>query len=494
MRGVPGSAQAKPIIPRAVPPPPVVPAQRRPVDAQTKATPGRGVLPPPVAPMGGKPLVQTKPAFRGVAPPPVRFGSPPQTPAKPATGQRRRLAPPAVSGNGALPQHPRTASAQMKPAGVAPPPVRFGAPPLAGGQRGSGSGRMAQMRPGSAGVIQPMKAAKKKEATPKDQRAAWFEDTKARAANCQGEIIAEGLQGTLAYELYENMLNQIRVIGTAKDENHGKAAAAFEEFGGLEQKILEFLKLHRASTSFKFLNPIKSGSHYSVTGAWDDTNSLDNLFDVYRQGKSRNKGEDLLTFQSGRVTESIRKIPFDHFKAHAPEALVSFVQHLYATYHLEEAKNRIIDNRPVDDRNSKSLNSSQPGSMRSQHMNESGALPDISDKEIPKQMQKLQDYVSIYSGVPNNVADKAQSIGYVEYTAPGMSRDDGRVLFDYKTGQVYITASHYGYFRRLKGPHQTRRFEVLGQSRTGMERTNNAGPEKNPFFLVLPPPNMLKAT
>jgi hypothetical protein len=354
---------------------------------------------------------------------------------------------------------------------------------------------MAQMRPGSAGVIQPMKkSAKKKEMTPKEQRAAWLEDTTARAEKCQGEIFAGGLHDSLAYRLYGDMLNKIQIIRTTKDDNPEKAVAAFEEFGGLEQKIIEFLELHHASAKFSFLSKGKSGSHYSEKGVWSDTNSLDNLFDVYRQGKSRKKDEDLLTFRPGQATESIRKIPFEHFKAHAPEALASFVQHLYATYYLKEAKNRIIDNRTDDDRNSRSLNSSEPGSMRSQHMNESGALPDISGKEVPEQMRQLHDYVGIYSGVPNNVADKAESIGYVEYTAPGMSRDDGRVLFDYKTGQVYITASHYGYFRRLKGPEQTKRFQILGQSRTGMERTDDAGPEKNPFFLVLPPSNMSTAT
>lgn len=93
MAGISGPTRAKQAELRAVPPPPVEPAQPRHAGIQAKVVPGRHT-PPPLAPIGGKPSAQAKPLFPGVAPPPF---APLRGRAMPAQTKGARVVPPPVA-------------------------------------------------------------------------------------------------------------------------------------------------------------------------------------------------------------------------------------------------------------------------------------------------------------------------------------------------------------------------------------------------------------
>lgn len=317
-------------------------------------------------------------------------------------------------------------------------------------------------------------------------RKAWVEEIQKAQIDYMQKIFDFEINGDMADSLMLQINACAGIIRGATDNSHKAAAEpAYENFRGLCAQLDLAIAKKAELEKYKKIPDKEIGKYFDDRNKWDG-DDLNMLYRTYKESKKSLKVSNF-KFKDGKFEEKIRIISFEDFSKYAPPSLTIFIKHLYVTFFNEKCHELIIDNRNQDQKIFGTLNSPLPGAMRSQHMNQSGALPDISKTPVPKYMQPLDDYIATFSGVPNNVADKGSSVGYVEYTAPGMSKHEGRVVFDYKQGKVYVNASHYGYFHR-EGPKDKRALVESGQVRDGkFTATEDHGNQKNPFFLILPP-------
>lgn len=395
-------------------------------------------------------------------PPPTRYGPPGTGQTKPAATAEARLAVPVTA-----PSPPRHS----------PPPTQFGS---------SLQRQIAPLplRPGIA--VQRMLAKPQHVKKLADIRKGWVEEIEQARLDYIEKISVTNIGGAMTDSLMTQINDCLGIIRGATDNFHKTAAEpAYAKFQGLCGQLNQAISKMETLDTFKKVSSEITGVYYETEKQWDGED-LTTLYQTYKQNK-KNLEHSKFEFQDGKFKEKIRIISFEDFAKSAPIALIYFIKHLYLTFHNKKSHEFIIDNRSTDEKLFGTLNSSLPGAMRSQHMNQSGALPDISKLPLPEHMIPLDKYVATFSGVPHNVLDKGTSVGYVEYTAPGMSKHEGRVIFDYKQGRVYVNASHYGYFHRA-GPKEKPTLVESGQSRNGQFVANEEhGNEKNPFFLILPP-------
>lgn len=137
---------------------------------------------------------------------------------------------------------------------------------------------------------------------------------------------------------------------------------------------------------------------------------------------------------------NIPKIPWSHAKAAMPSAQKDLVWQIYLAW----KHGKVLDQRTALEKKDKKKNSSNPGALRSWHMNEQAQLPDISGAAIPGNAQDLHAHYAAHSVKPYE-EPAAGPIGYAEYTGTGIQGDahDSKIVLDYKSGLVYITLTHY---------------------------------------------------
>lgn len=140
-------------------------------------------------------------------------------------------------------------------------------------------------------------------------------------------------------------------------------------------------------------------------------------------------------------------------EAGLPGPLMAFMRSLY----MEWRRGSWIDERPASEVIRGTFTSEEPGSLRSWHQNTEGQLPDISAAPVPDYAHDFHDYYTTTSNVGAKQANKGSKdtgpIGYAEYTGNGILNDvhHCKLVFDYKSGLVFVTASHYEAFTTKDG-------------------------------------------
>ena len=142
------------------------------------------------------------------------------------------------------------------------------------------------------------------------------------------------------------------------------------------------------------------------------------------------------------------KIGWSQAKLVMPSAQRDLIWQIYLSWKY----GKVLDRRTKEEKAGKTKNSSTPGALRSWHMNEQNQLPDIEDAQIPGHAQGLHDHYLANSKKPyDEPADGP--VGYAEYTGTGIYKDahNSKIVLDYKTGQIFLTLSHYKLWNKGHG-------------------------------------------
>ncbi len=148
-----------------------------------------------------------------------------------------------------------------------------------------------------------------------------------------------------------------------------------------------------------------------------------------------------------RDTTQIPRVSLSQCSIYFPKTLTKLIQNIYNSW----TANSFIDERTTTQVNDKSSTTPIPGAIRCAHLNDNGALPDISNLPTPPNGKPLEQHLLSHSKLSHNMAHKkhhktsSEPQGYAEYTGVGISNDAHhvRLVFDYKQGIIYLSVTHY---------------------------------------------------
>jgi len=150
-----------------------------------------------------------------------------------------------------------------------------------------------------------------------------------------------------------------------------------------------------------------------------------------------------------RSMPSIKVLKATEIKTIFPEPLVTLISDIYTAWGCSS----FVDERTTKQVESSSSTPNMPGSVRCFHLDEVGALPTLAEVKTPSHGQALEKHLTEYAKVSHKMAQKSSSndpvpVGYAEYTGVGIYKDhhNCKVVFDYKTGKMFITLTHYTRF------------------------------------------------
>lgn len=130
---------------------------------------------------------------------------------------------------------------------------------------------------------------------------------------------------------------------------------------------------------------------------------------------------------------------------HLPSAQRALIEDIYLSWRL----GRVMDKRDEVSLRDREKNSNTPGALRSWHVNEQRQLPNISDQQVPAEAQDLDRHYKATGRHPYKPDAEVSAgdgpVGYAEYTGTGIQDDvnNSKIVFDYKTGLMYVTVTHY---------------------------------------------------
>nr|WP_198953183.1 DUF4157 domain-containing protein [Fibrobacter sp. UWB2] len=179
----------------------------------------------------------------------------------------------------------------------------------------------------------------------------------------------------------------------------------------------------------------------------------------------------------GHDMANIPVIPWSVAKCEFPTSLVRLMRDIYIEWYY----GRVMDERTQDEQARKEKNCNTPGALRSWHANGNGSLPGLTMPEtFDSQLHNHYDQTSQnpYDGEGGGPKGKSISrpVGYAEYTGTGMGddRDNCKIVLDYVHGYMYLTLTHYSFWK-VTG----KKYEVLDKTGEGEKDTL-----KNPWFKI----------
>ena len=158
----------------------------------------------------------------------------------------------------------------------------------------------------------------------------------------------------------------------------------------------------------------------------------------------------------------IRTIAFSSAKSTFPAPLWRLLRDIYGSWR----QGGILDERDDDERANRTLNSDTPGALRSWHMNAEGSLPAHDKGDTPDRTAAFETHYQDTSGTMNKLGSSATGpVGFAEYTGTGILDDkhNSKVVLDYKRGEVYLTLTHYQYWKK-EGERVTSQGQVEGDN------------------------------